>query len=96
MAERTFTSPRIRWPGIYIISGQRTRSQQQEVNPTQPFSLHRRTPSLAVDLRVGDVPATLTPLNVWKELAVLFETVGVRWGGADDPNHFFIAGTPVA
>jgi len=101
VAERSMASQGIRWPGLYIISGHRSRTQQAEANPLHPFSLHRRCPSLAGDLRVGDVPATLTPFETWNFIGQIFKHFGARWGGdftstTPDLNHFYLAGTPVA
>jgi len=81
----------IRWPGLYIISGHRTEAMQAEVNPDAPASLHRRCPSLAVDLRVGTVPATLVGDSVWDWLGARWQMMGGRWGGrfsVRDANHF--------
>ena len=90
------TSTGVCWPGLFVISGHRTAAEQTRVNPTQPNSLHRRCPSLAVDLRVGDIAASLTPLPIWQEVAFVFESLGVLWGGPTDQNHFYRSGTPVA
>jgi len=92
VAARSFTPQGFRWPGLYIVSGHRTRGAQTEANPTTPFSHHRCCPSLAVDLRVGDIAAANVPLSIWEELAINFRPYGVRWGGANDPNHFFLGG----
>jgi len=56
-------------------------------------SRHLYCPALAVDLRVGNQPASLTPPTVWAALGVPWETMGGRWGGRFDPpdyNHFDI------
>jgi len=87
----------VRWPGAYIISGYRTATEQEAVNPSEPLSLHRRCPALAVDLRVGDTPASLTPFDTWGELGAIWKNLGGGWGGdfaVPDLNHFFIAGEP--
>jgi len=85
----------IRWPSLYIISGHRSKEAQKEANPTQPVSYHRNCPALAVDLRVGNVFASITPFDVWKFYAELFELEGVLWGGDPDfpildVNHFYL------
>jgi len=85
------------WPGLRIISGHRTKTQQQDASPTQPASLHRCCPALAGDLRVGDVPASLTPFGVWSFLGGLWKQLGGSWGGdfpTADLNHFYRSGTP--
>ena len=101
LAARSMAAEGIRWPGLFIISGHRTARAQTEANPFQAHSLHRRCPSLAVDLRVGDIPATSTPFPVWSFIGDLFKQHGARWGGdftstTPDLNHFYLPGTPVA
>ena len=89
--ERIFSAEGLRWPGLYIISGYRTAQQQAEINPDNPQSLHVRCPSLAVDLRVGDVPASVTPLDIWQIVGNAWRAQGGRWGGdfpKPDVNHF--------
>jgi len=57
-----------------------------------PDSLHVRCPSLAADLRVGDMPASTTP-DFWRFLGPIWKAMGGRWGGdfqTPDPNHFAI------
>jgi len=101
LAERSMAASGIRWPGLFILSGHRTANQQAEVNPFSEASHHRCCPSLAVDLRVGDIPASSTPHQVWKELANFFSAFGIRWGGDfSDPelasaelNHFYLPGS---
>ncbi len=81
----------LRWPGLYIISGHRTLQSQADTNPDAPNSLHIRCPSLAADLRVGDVPASLVGDSVWDWLGARWMLVGGRWGGrfsVRDENHF--------
>lgn len=81
----------IQWPGFVVISGHRSVALQARVNPDAPDSLHTRCPSLAVDLRVGDLPATATPPDVWAFAGGLWKTLGGRWGGDFSPpdlNHF--------
>ena len=86
-----FSAEGFRWPGLFIISGFRSRLLQAEINPAAPNSLHTRCPSLAADLRVGDQPASLTPPELWAALGRRWSTLGGRWGGTftpPDPNHF--------
>ncbi len=90
-ARRDFSAQGLRWPGLFIISGYRSPLLQAEVNPLAPASLHTRCPSLAVDLRVADIPATLTPTEVWAFLGIRWSGLGGRWGGLftpPDDNHF--------
>ena len=80
-----------RWPGLSIISGYRSRFLQLEINPLAPQSLHTRCPSLAADLRVGDQPASITPVALWELLGRIWSSLGGRWGGRFSPpdlNHF--------
>ena len=88
------SSGRLRWPGLWIISGHRSPSLQNQLNPAAPRSLHTDCPSLAVDVRVGNQPASLTSPEVWAWLGNRwkFRNPGWRWGGDFrnnyDPNHF--------
>ena len=95
VAARAFAAERFRWPGLYVISGHRTRAEQARVNPFNEVSHHRCCPALAFDLRVGDLPASSTPDSIWQELGFLWESLGGRWGGdfqVPDVNHFYQAG----
>jgi len=91
-----FSSEGVGWPGLRIISGYRSRALVPAFDPLQAAaqkSRHRRLPSLAADLRVGDTPATVTPIEVWTFLGLQWERQGGRWGGrfkSPDPNHFDI------
>jgi len=90
-AAREFSAQGLRWPGLFIQSGFRSKIFQAEVNPLNPNSLHTRCPSLAADLRVGDVPASSTTVEIWAFLASHWGTFGGRWGGRFTPpdyNHF--------
>jgi len=91
-AAAIFSAEGLRWPGIFIISGHRSAAKQAFVNPSVPSSLHTRCPSLAVDLRVGDTPASTTATEVWGFLGTLWKALGGRWGGDFRPrpdfNHF--------
>ncbi len=93
-AQDAFSAEGLRWPGIFVISGYRSPQRQAQVNPDAPNSLHVRCPALAVDLRVGDLPASSTPLELWSFLGQLWKALGGRWGGdftPRDPNHFDLA-----
>ena len=91
-ARRIFSAEGVRWPGLFVISGFRSKQLQAEINPLVPKSLHTRCPSLAADLRVGDVPASLTDPTVWAFYGALWNGLGGRWGGnflpTPDYNHF--------
>lgn len=90
-ATRSFSAEGLRWPGLFVISGFRSALLQAETNPLAPASLHTRCPSLAVDLRVGDLPASLTTVETWAFLASHWFSLGGRWGGRFTPpdnNHF--------
>lgn len=89
-ATQIFSAEGLRWPGIWIISGFRSQGLQAVVNPSAPRSLHTRCPSLAADLRVGDMPASTTP-DFWRFLGTLWKALGGKWGGDfGDDNHFSI------
>lgn len=90
-AQQIFSAEGIRWPGLFIISGHRSQAQQRQVNPSNPNSYHTRCPALAIDLRVGDIPASLTTFELWAFVGGLWKRQGGRWGGdfpTPDPNHF--------
>lgn len=88
-ARDVFSSQGVRWPGLWIISGFRSRTRQTAVNPLAPDSRHTLCPALAVDLRVGNLPASTTPAEIWVVLGNLWKQLGGRWGGEfGDPNHF--------
>lgn len=92
---RTFSAAGFRWPGLFIISGFRSRILQADINPLAPASLHTRCPSLAADLRVGDLPASLTTPEIWAVVGTLWKRLGGRWGGdfgTPDYNHFDLPG----
>jgi len=91
----------LRWPGIFVVSGFRDSPVESELNPTAPVatrSLHMarrngRPASLAVDLRVGNIPASATPLELFGFLATGWKLIvpGGRWGGEFNPpdvNHY--------
>lgn len=100
-ARRVFASQGLRWPGLWVISGYRSPAKQARVNPSNPESLHVECPALAVDLRVGDLPASTTA-EFWPVLGTRWKAMGGTWGGhfpTPDVNHFEILtvrGGPVA
>lgn len=75
----------LRWPGIRLVSGHRTKERQAEVNPDAKASLHTRCPSLAVDLRVGAI-AGVESNAVWELLGGRWKLMGGRWGGDFSPG----------
>jgi len=82
-----------RWPGLFVISGHRSEALQAQLNSPAENSLHTLRPSLAADLRVGDLPASTTPWEIWAALGNWWKhhVNGGRWGGdfsTPDPNHF--------
>jgi len=87
VATRFFSAQGARWPGISIISGHRSKEQQAEANPRNPASHHRCCPSLAVDIRVGDLPASLTPPQFFEFVANGLSVYDIKWGG-DFPDEF--------
>lgn len=90
-AQEVFSAAGFRFPGLTIISGYRSRRTQAQVNPSNPASNHTRCPSMAVDLRVGDLEASVTPPEIWRTLGDLWQRAGGRWGGffpTPDLNHF--------
>jgi hypothetical protein len=91
----------VRWPGLYIISGYRARPVAPALSPGHEAAQgslhmakrHGQPASMAVDLRLGNQPASLTPLEVWAAIGALWKALvpGGRWGGdfsPPDPNHF--------
>jgi len=77
------------WPGLRIISGQRTRAQNTAVGGA-PESLHLACPARAADLRVGSIEGVPSE-NIWEVLGTYWQTLGGRWGGKfgdPDRNHF--------
>ena len=93
-ATQIFSAEGVRWPGIFIISGYRSPNLQAQVNPAASRSRHMFCPSLAADLRVGNLPASTTPTEFWAFLGTIWKTMGGRWGGdfrTPDVNHFDIS-----
>ena len=90
-AAAAFSAEGLRWPGIWIISGFRSPSEQARINPLAPRSKHTRCPAVAADLRVGNLPASTTPVDLWRFLGQIWKGLGGRWGGDFTPvdlNHF--------
>jgi len=90
---RGISAAGLRWPGLSVISGHRSRTLQDQLNPSAPNSKHVRSPSLAVDLRVGDQPASVTEPTLWARIGRIWQAMGHRWGGVFRPpdlNHFDI------
>jgi len=78
--------PKLEWPGLVILSGSRAIPLVPELDPTAPAavqSLHLGCPALAVDLRVGAVAASDTPVEVWAWLGQRWKSQSIfnRWGG---------------
>lgn len=96
VAEERFTSAGTRWPGLWIISGQRSRADQARLNPLVKDSLHTRCPALAADLRVGSIPG-LPSAELLQFAGGIWMALGFRWGGlfSDFPNpaHFDVGRT---
>lgn len=89
--QKIFSAEGLRWPGLTIISGYRSQDLQMQVNPANPDSNHTKCPAMAVDLRVGDVAASLTPPALWGIVGQVWKAHGGRWGGdfpKPDNNHF--------
>jgi len=91
-AEREFNIiPGFTWPGIYIFSGNRSVAHNADVGGVED-SFHIRCPSLAADIRVGNV-AGLSSAEVLAILGGKWRMMGGRWGGTfsdPSPNHFDI------
>jgi len=97
-ADREIARTGLRWPGIFIVSGHRDRESQAEINPDAPSSLHTRCPSLAVDLRVGEIAGWPGVNAIWELLGGRWKLMGGRWGGdftagqpgvnREEQNHF--------
>jgi len=80
-------------PPLYIISGQRSEKHNKEIGGA-PASFHLRRPSLAADLRVGQIAGADSD-EIWAILGGWWRLHGGRWGGTfsdPDPNHFDIGG----
>jgi len=78
-----------RMPPLFIISGHRSPAHNADVGGAAG-SLHTACPSLAADLRMGNV-AGLDSDEAWAILGGKWRLMGGRWGGQfrdPDPNHF--------
>ena len=90
-AASELSAQRLRWDGLFLISGHRSPQVQVVLNPAAPRSLHTYCPSLAADLRVANRPASATEIETWFWLGQRWEFMGHRWGGRFRPpdlNHF--------
>jgi len=90
---RQISAGGFRWAGLYVISGYRSASLQARINPAVPKSLHSQCPSLAVDLRVANLPASTTPYEMWSLVGYEWKKLGGSWGGdfaTPDLNHFVL------
>jgi len=91
----------LRWFGISIISGYRSKARQARENPDAPDSLHTTCPALAVDLRMGNLRGVEAD-TVWEWLGAQWQVLGGRWGGGftgglpgvnrREQNHFDLFG----
>lgn len=79
-AEKELRGGLVRWPGLYIISGFRTHSQQSRLNPDAPNSLHTLCPAEAADLMVGQL-RDIQSVDLWALLGGWWKWNGDRWGG---------------
>jgi len=97
-ARARFSAEGLRWAGLFIISGYRSPQVQSVVNPANPNSAHGTCPAVAADLRIGDVAASATPVELWQFLGQIWKSFGGIWGGdfatgfaggsTPDVNHF--------
>lgn len=82
-----YSLPYFIWPGIFIISAQRSIEHNRNVGGVEG-SLHTLCPSPAVDIRVGAVATgdAANPMLDW--LGARWMQMGGRWGGlfTDHPN----------
>jgi len=70
----------VRWPGLFIISGLRSPTDNRASGGARD-SLHLRCPAEAVDLRVGQVHASVSGDMQWAWLGAYWKLLGGRWGG---------------
>lgn len=74
----------LEWPGLNVVSGARAQPLVPELDPSAPAAVqsgHLQCPAVAVDLRVGVVAASDTPIEVWAWLGLRWKAMGNRWGG---------------
>jgi hypothetical protein len=86
-----FARKGLHWPQLWVQSGHRSFARQRDLNPEAPDSLHTRCPSQAVDLRIGNVHASISTFEQWAWLGSQWKLLGGRWGGDfqdPDVNHF--------
>jgi len=84
-----WASQEVRLPPLFIISGHRSARKNREVGGAQD-SRHLACPSLAADLRMGQVAGLDSP-EAWAILGGRWRLMGGRWGGTfttPDNNHF--------
>jgi hypothetical protein len=67
------------WPGLFIISGQRTTDQNRRARGARD-SRHLGCPATAADLRMGSI-AGGDPGAFWSVLGNKWKLMGHRWGG---------------
>lgn len=88
-ASSEFEKVRIHYPGLWLISGQRSPRENVRAGGVEG-SRHKRCPATAVDLRFGSVEGVSSPaISGW--LGAKWMLLGGRWGGTfsdPSPNHF--------
>jgi len=88
-ASTEFERAGIAYPGLRLISGQRSPRENLQVGGVEN-SRHKACPSTAVDLTFGSVPGVSSPaISAW--LGAKWQSLGGRWGGTftdPSPNHF--------
>jgi len=91
LARERFASSGLHWPGLWIVSGNRSKEAQADLNPAVQDSLHVECPALAADVRVGST-AGQSSESLLGFAGGLWQAMGFRWGGTfrDFPNpaHF--------
>lgn len=86
-ASTEFARVGIPYPGLWIISGQRSPEENDAVGGV-PDSRHLHCPSTAVDLRFGSFAGPSTH-EIWAWFGAKWLLLGGRWGGRfGDDNHF--------
>jgi len=87
LAQERFEEEFIPYPGLWIVSGHRSRDRNEQVGGA-PDSRHLDCPSTAVDLRFGSVAGVSAPA-IWAWFGANWKWLGGRWGGDfGDDNHF--------
>jgi len=67
------------WPGLFIISGQRSSDQNRRAGGARD-SRHLGCPATAADLRIGRM-AGVHDEEIWAMLGGKWKLMGNRWGG---------------